>query len=202
MRALPKHLPADERRAVTVETVVQLAAEQNPTDITTAAIAQRMGLTQGALFRHFPNKSAILQAVMAWVAERLLGRVDKAIAAAPSPLAALEAVFLAHIDFIVRHPGVPRMLFGELQRAEDSPAKQMVRSMIGGYSARVQGLIEQGKARGELAADLDAAAAATLFVGSIQGLVMQSLIAGNVQEIRRNAPGVFAAYRRGLIRSR
>ena len=60
-----KNLPADERRAVTVEAVIELAAEQNPNDITTAAIAQRMGLTQGALFRHFPNKDAILQAMMA-----------------------------------------------------------------------------------------------------------------------------------------
>ncbi|WP_274378370.1 hypothetical protein [Thiobacillus denitrificans] len=38
-----KHLPADERRAVTVEAVVELAAEQNPNDITTSAIAKRMG---------------------------------------------------------------------------------------------------------------------------------------------------------------
>jgi len=73
-----RHLPADERRAATVEAVVDLAAEQNPSDITTTAIAQRMGLTQGALFRHFPTKDAILQAVMSWVAERLLARVDKA----------------------------------------------------------------------------------------------------------------------------
>ena len=41
-----RHLPADERRAATVEAVVDLAAEQNPSDITTTAIAQRMGLTQ------------------------------------------------------------------------------------------------------------------------------------------------------------
>ena len=71
-----RHLPADERRAATVEAVVDLAAEQNPSDITTTAIAQRMGLTQGALFRHFPTKDAILQAVMSWVTERLLARVD------------------------------------------------------------------------------------------------------------------------------
>ena len=193
-----KNLPADERRAVTVETVVELAGEQNPTDITTAAIAQRMGLTQGALFRHFPNKAAILQAVMEWVAERLLGRVEKAIQAAPSPLAALEAAFMAHIDFVVQHPGVPRMLFGELQRAEDSAAKLMVRTMIRGYSARLQRLIEDGKSQGELAADLDANAAATLFIGSIQGLVMQSLIAGDVKGIRADAPDVFAVYRRGI----
>ena len=60
---------------------------------------------------------------MEWVAERLLARVDQAPRAA-SPLAALEAVFLTHVDFVVRHPGVPRMLFGELQRAEDTPAKR------------------------------------------------------------------------------
>lgn len=198
MQAAAKHLPADERRAVTVEAVIELAAEQNPTDITTAAIAQRMGLTQGALFRHFPNKNAILQAVMEWVAERLLSRVDKAIQAASSPLAALEAAFMAHIDFVVQHPGVPRMLFGELQRAEDSPAKRMVRTLVSRYSERLHRLIEAGKTRGELAADLDTNAAATLFIGSIQGLVMQSLIAGDVKRMRTDAPGVFAIYRRGI----
>ncbi len=72
----PKHLPADERRAVTVESVVALAGSQNPSEITTAAIAKHMNLTQGALFRHFPNKEAIWQAVMEWVAERLLARID------------------------------------------------------------------------------------------------------------------------------
>lgn len=193
-----RNLPADERRAVTVEAVIALAGKQNPSDITTAAIAQQMGLTQGALFRHFPNKDAILLAVMEWVAERLLGRVDKAIEAAPSPLAALEAAFMAHIDFVVKHPGVPRMLFGELQRADVSPAKLMVRTMIRGYSSRLQRLIEDGKAQGELAADLDIDAATTLFIGSIQGLVMQSLIAGSPKAIRANAPGVFAIYRRGI----
>src|SRR3989344_2031393 len=86
----PKHLPADERRAATVEAVINLAAEQNPSDITTTAIAQRMGLTQGALFRHFPTKDAILEAVMTWGAERLLSRVDRAAQNVTSPLAALS----------------------------------------------------------------------------------------------------------------
>ena len=193
-----RNLPADERRAVTVEAVIALAGKQNPSDITTAAIAQQMGLTQGALFRHFPNKDAILLAVMDWVAERLLGRVDKAIEAAPSPLAALEAAFMAHIDFVVKHPGVPRILFGELQREEVSPAKLVVRRLIRDYSSRLKRLVEDGKARGELASDLDADAAATLFIGSIQGLVMQSLIAGSVKAIRTHAPSVFAVYRRGI----
>ena len=193
-----KHLPADERRAATVEAVVDLAAEQNPSDITTTAIAQRMGLTQGALFRHFPTKDAILQAVMSWVTERLLARVDKAAEGTTSPVAALEAVFMTHIDFVSEHPGVPRMLFGELQRPGETLPKRMVQTLIQHYGERLHRLLEAGKAQGELDAGLDVDAAAVLFIGTIQGLVMQSLLAGKVSRIRRDATAVFAIYRRGI----
>ena len=194
----PKNLPADQRRAVTVEAVIELTAEQNPGDITTAAIAQRMNLTQGALFRHFPSKDAIWQAVMEWVAERLLQRVDRAIQGVDSPLQALEAVFMAHIEFVVAHPGVPRLLFGELQRAEDTPAKRMARTLIGSYGERLCGLIDAGKARGEVAPEVNTAAAVIAFIGSIQGLVMQSLLSGRAAQMRADAPVVFAIYRRGI----
>ena len=198
MSGHPKHLPADERRVATIEAVVDLAAEQNPNDITTTAIAQRMGLTQGALFRHFPNKDAILQAVMSWVTERLLARVDKAAEGTTSPVAALEAVFMTHIDFVSEHPGVPRMLFGELQRPGETLPKRMVQTLIHHYGERLHRLLEAGKAQGELDAGLDVDAAAVLFIGTIQGLVMQSLLAGDVARIRRDAPGVFAIYHRGI----
>ena len=195
-----KHLPADERRAVTVKTVVELSGSQNPSEITTAAIAQHMNLTQGALFRHFPNKEAIWQATMEWVAQRLLARIDRAAVGIESPLAAMQAMFMSHIEFVVEHPGVPRMIFGELQRAESTPAKQMVRTLIQRYGERLHLLIEKGKSCGELSATLDADAAVTLFIGTIQGLVLQSLLAGEVGRIRHDAPRVFAIYQRGIGR--
>lgn len=198
MPSRAKPLPADERRAVTVEAVVQLAAEQNPNDITTASIATRMGLTHGALFRHFPTKDAILQAVMEWVAERLLSRVNQAAESTTSPVAALEAIFMTHVDFVIEHPGVPRIMFGELQRAENSGPKRLARALVRKYSQRLQKLLEAGKAQGELNIALDSEAAAILFIGTIQGLVMQSLLAGDVARIRRDAPRVFAIYLRGI----
>lgn len=191
-------LSAEERRSTTVEAVIELAAEQNPSDITTAAIAKRMGLTQGALFRHFPTKDAIVEAVLAWVAERLLARVDRAADGASSALAALEAVFMTHVDFVAEHPGVPRMLFGELQRSSGTLPRNMVQTLIGRYGERLRRLLETGKASGELDAGLDVGAAVLLFIGTIQGLVIQAMVAGDVGRIRRNAPLVFSIYRRGI----
>ncbi len=195
-----KQLPAEERRAVTVEAVVALAAEQNPNSITTSAIAQYMGLTQGALFRHFSNKEAIFQAAMEWVAEQLLSRIDEAIQAAESPVAALEAVFMAHIRFVAEHPGIPRILFSELQRAEETASKRLVQELIHRYRERLQQLIEQGKMHGELDTDLDTEGATILFIGTIQGLVMQSLLAGKENRLYHDAPRVFTLYLRGIRR--
>lgn len=193
-----RRLPADKRRAATIAAVVDLASSQNPGEITTAAIAAHMHLTQGALFRHFPTKDAIWQAVMEWVAERLLAGVDRAARGIESPLAALQAMFMSHVEFVVEHPGVPRMMFGELQRAEPTPAKRIARRLIERYAERVGACIDQGKARGEIAPELDTRAAATLFIGTVQGLVMQSMLAGEVKRIRVDAPRVFAIYRRGI----
>lgn len=198
MNERPQYLSAGERRAATVQAVVDLAAEQNPAEITTTAIADRMGVTQGALFRHFASKDAVLEATMSWVGERLLARVDKAAKGAASPAAALQAMFMAHIDFVARHPGVPRILFAELQRSGETLAKRMVQTLLRQYEQRLRRLMQVGKTQGELDAELDAEAAAVLFIGTIQGLVVQSLLAGSIHHIRRDAPAVFAIYLRGI----
>lgn len=196
-----KHLPAIERRAVTVETVIALAAEQNPSEITTASIAKRMGLTQGAIFRHFATKDAILEAVMEWVAEKLLSGQENVLQEDLSPLTALEAIFLAHINFVTEHPGVPRILFGELQRGESTAAKRIAQTLIRQYAERVRQLLEEGKEYGEVDTSLESEAGATLFIGTIQGLVMQSMLAGDVGRIRLVAPRAFAIFRRGIGRA-
>ncbi|HUH58598.1 MAG TPA: TetR/AcrR family transcriptional regulator [Candidimonas sp.] len=198
MQTRTRNLPADERRTVTVQAVIELAGEQNPGDITTAAIAARMGLTQGALFRHFANKDAVWHAVMEWVGQRLLERLDHAMQEAPSPLDAMQAMFLTHIDFVAQHPGVPCILFAELQRPDETPAKRAVQDLIRQYGERLHRVIEEGKAQGQLWPQLDTRAGAILFIGSIQGLVMQSLLAGDVQRLRQDAGPAFEIYRRGI----
>jgi len=202
MRTYPAYLPAAERRAATVASVVELAAVSNPSDITTTAIAERMGVTQGALFKHFPTKDAILLAVVTWVADTLLSRVDDAVATAESPLLALEALFLAHANFVAMHPGAPRLVFAELQRAKRSTAGRAVQALLQRYSERIATILADARAQGQLDPAIDIEAAVVLFVGTIQGLVMQSLLSGDITRIRRDAPRVFAIYRRGIARVR
>ncbi len=191
-------LPAEERREITINAVIKLAGLQNPSEITTAAIAKHMQLTQGALFRHFATKDDIWLAVMEWVRDQFTGQIIRTEHSMSEPLAAMQAMFMRHIDFVTKYPGVPRMLFGELQKAKWTPAKGAAQSLIKHYTERLCALIEQGKASGDISDDIDTKDAAVLFIGTIQGLIMQSILSGDIQRIRNDAPGVFKIYQRGI----
>lgn len=204
------------RQAGLVEAALQLAAQRSPADISTGDLARAVGITQGAVFRHFASKEAIWLAVLDWATDTLMARLQAAAQdaqQAPSPsndptlpvpdatppaLVALRAVFLAHVGFVVEQPGVPRVVFQELQRPGDTALKVRVRALLGRYRQLLMQLLQQAQQEQGLAPGTDLQAAAVLFIGSVQGLVMQALISGDVPAMALQAPGVFALYQRAL----
>ena len=182
---------AETRREEAVEAVIQLASAHSPEGITTQAIASRIGVTHSALFRHFPEKTAIWRSVFDWLGTRL-GRVaDAAIASGGTPLETLERLFHAQVAFVADHPGVPRILFHELQRPAGSPMQLLARNIVSGYRERLKTLIRRAKEEGELPTGLDEEAAAVLFVGTIQGLVVQSTLFSGALDMREAAQRIF-----------
>lgn len=187
-------LSTETRRAEIIAAVIQLSAERSPALITTGDIANVVALTQGAVFRHFPSKDAIWLAVMEWVKDNLLGSLEAAARAAPNPLEAMRAIFMAHVRFVMTHPGVPRIIFSELQRPDETPMKVRVRSILERYQHLLMGLLDAAEKHGDIAPSIDKAGAAMLFIGTIQGLVMQSMLLGSTERMIADANRVFLLY--------
>ena len=187
-RAAPRqrHL-TDARQREIVAAVLALARERGPDAITTQAIAERIGVTQGAIFRHFADKEAIWLAVFAWVRASLGAVFAAAVAKADTPLARIEQAFLAHVAFIAANPGVPRVMFHELQYPGDTPARMEVRAMMGEYRKQLTLLFKQASAAGELPAELDTALAPVLFIGAVQSLVIQAALGGDEAGMTKRA---------------
>jgi AcrR family transcriptional regulator len=186
------------RQTEIVMAVLALAAGRSPTAITTGDIAQVLGLTQGAVFRHFPNKEAIWLAVMAWVDSSLYAALEQAEQQAGSAWDGLRAVFMAHVRFVMQHPGVPRLIFSELQQADDTPVKAQVRALLLRYRKLLLRLLTALEQSGRLGVSVDKAAAASLFIGTVQGLVMQAMLSGCSANMEEEAARVFPLYLRAI----
>ncbi len=191
-----KNLTSAQRRTATVEAVLALAATSNPADITTAQIGAYMDVTQGALFRHFANKEEIWTAVMDWTAKNLLARLDEI--ETDNPIDGLRAMFTAHVEFVIAHPGIPPILFSELQRSGETPTKARLQQLMAGYGTRLAARLTASKAAGLVADDLDIPAAAILFLGIIQGLVMQVMMTGDFGTMREMSGRIFDIYLTGI----
>jgi AcrR family transcriptional regulator len=193
-----RRMGAEERQEEIVQVAIDLAARGGVESVTTQDMANAMGLTQGAIFRHFPTKDAIWLAAINWVRSRLMSVVEAAAARSENPLEALEGIFLAHVSFVARHPAIPRLVFSDYLLRRDTRLKQLIQEIITGYESRVAGLLGQAKAAGLARPDLDEESAATLFIGMIQGLVLQSSIFSGRRSLLDEAKKVFPIYLNGI----
>jgi AcrR family transcriptional regulator len=168
-----QRLSAEERQEEIVRAAVELAGEQGVDSVTTQDMAKAVGITQGAIFRHFPTKDMIWLAVIHWVRGRLMSVVDVAAEQGSDPLDSLEKMFFAHLGFVDKVPAIPKLVFTGQLLKKNPKIREVVRSILVDYEAKVTGLIAQAKAQNLVRPDLDEHGAAVMFTGMIQGLVIR-----------------------------
>jgi AcrR family transcriptional regulator len=193
-----RRLSSGERQSEIIRVAVELAADKGVDSVTTQDMADAMHLTQGAIFRHFATKDDIWIAVIEWVRERLMKVLDKAAADAADPLNAIERMFFAHIAFISKHPAIPRLLFSELLHKKNSKLRQLIEGIISGYEAKIANLLDAAKSQSLVPDDFDSQSAAVLYIGMIQGLVMQSSIFGGKRALQLQAEKTFPIFLHGI----
>jgi TetR/AcrR family transcriptional regulator len=129
-------LSTEERQAEIVAAALRLARESSPALITTSDIASGHRRHAGCRLQALSHQGRHLAGGHA------LGARDPAANAADrrgrrghAPGRAVEAMFHAHVEFVIAHPGVPRFIFHELQQPADSAAKQEVRAVLQGTAS-------------------------------------------------------------------
>jgi len=133
-------------------------------------------------------------AVMQWVRDRLMGVLGRAAEHGNDPLDALQRMFFAHIDFIASHPAIPRVMMSEHLHGRSSALRQLVTEIMLGYETKIAGLLVDAQAQGLARADLDVHAAATLYIGMIQGLVLQTSILRGQRTLEAEAARTFPVF--------
>jgi AcrR family transcriptional regulator len=105
-------------RAELVTAALQIISRKGASALTLRAVAQRLGVSQTAPYRHFPSKGALLAAVASEGFSALLERLQAEVAAAGDDLVArYQATGLAYLGFALDHPAHFTVMYGS--RPED-----------------------------------------------------------------------------------
>jgi len=159
---------ATDRKAEIVQTAIRLAGDYGPDRVTTQQLADAIGISQPAIFRHFPTKSDIWLAVGEMMARRMA--IQQMDSDTGDPLAELHALISRHLGQIVQTPALPAILFSRELHAENEPLRRHFETVMANRRAGFSGLIRRAQVTGQLGAKTDADDIAALILATIQGL--------------------------------
>jgi len=101
------------RREEILETATALFAEQGFSDAVTQALAERLGVGKGTIYRHFPSKRALFLAATDRVMRKLQDRVSANVAGIEDGLERIERGIATFLQFFADHPSFVELLIQE-----------------------------------------------------------------------------------------
>ncbi|RCK79330.1 MAG: Transcriptional regulator, TetR family [Candidatus Ozemobacter sibiricus] len=173
-----------ERKSELLDAARDLIFSEGAGRFTMRRLAQRVGITEGAVYRHFASKEELLLALLARLFDRMRrGFAALARHAAPAPVR-LRTLGRLHLALLLESRINPALLLSDAIDPEQASLRQVLARQLEFFRRLIGGIIRQGMREGSLSATLDAEAAVRCVLGLLQGAVIRWTIAGGAVGLR------------------
>jgi TetR/AcrR family transcriptional regulator len=141
--------------------------------ITTAALAREVGVSEAALYRHFPSKSKMFEGLIEFIEETLFSRINLIINDQPSAIAASEKILYLLLTFTERNPGITRILTGDALAGETERLRFRVAQLFDRLETQIRQILREAEVKEGLRTTLTVSAAANLLISTAEGRIAQ-----------------------------
>lgn len=153
--------------------------EANPGNrITTAGLAKQVGVSEAALYRHFPSKSKMFEGLIEFIEDTLFSRINIILGEEPSAAKRCEKMLMLLLVFTERNPGLTRILTGDALAGETERLHQRVAQMFDRFETQLKQVIREAEMREGLRPTIPLAAAANLLMAAAEGRISQYVRSG------------------------
>ena len=178
------------RRKQIIDALRKLIIEYGSENVTVRRIAKEIGVSQGAIYRHFKSKREILSFLVDYIEESLIGDIEKNDPQA-NTLEILENILRNHISAIEQKKGVAFLVVAEIISLGDKRLNRKIYDVLNNYISHVKDIIIRGIQSKEIKADIDPGMTATTFFGVIQALVSLWALSNYTFTLEEKYPGLW-----------
>jgi len=196
-----KHMSTLVRREQIADAAGKIIVRHGCENLTIKRLASEIGVTDGAIYRHFRSKKDILLLLIEHVEGNLVGDLDKGRVSESSPLEAFDDIVARHVASIRKRKGVSFQVIAEIISLGDRELNSRMYAGLQKYRARVRELLAVGVASGEIKAELDLDAAATLFFGMMQGMANLWALDSHGPDLDKDYIRVWNIFRSAIARN-
>ncbi len=118
-----------EARQRILEALARMLEAPRPERITTAALAQQLGVSEAALYRHFASKAQMYEGLIEFIEQALFSRINRIVSEEPQGGRQLRAILTLLLGFAQTNPGMTRVLLGEALVHENERLKARIHQL-------------------------------------------------------------------------
>jgi AcrR family transcriptional regulator len=161
----------DTRKKQIADAAAKIIVKYGSEHVTTKRIAEEVGISETAIYRHFKSKEELLAFLIDDIEKTLLSEIQLDTNDGLYTLETLEKIIQTHIVHIVKRKGISFQVIAEIISLGSKNLNKQTFLVISNYISRVEDILQQGSKSGVIKQHIDLHAAATLFFGMTQGLV-------------------------------
>lgn len=193
-----KRLSSTLRQQQILDTTLDIIAEKGLGGVSTSEIAQRVGIVPSALYRHFESKEALIDALLDRTHMILFENVRKMTLKKSDPKEDLKSLFLLHLEFIRKNPGMPKLVFSDAAVFGSPERKEKVLSIVKNYMNKLTEIAEKGRRDGDFLQDISPEAVAFSMVSFVQYVGLISNLSEGKTDIGELAEQAWSYIERGI----
>jgi len=148
--------------------------EQSPGErITTAGLAKQVGVSEAALYRHFPSKTKMFEGLIEFIEEAIFSRVNLIVAEETTAAARCEKRLTLVLAFAERNPGISRLLTGDALAGETDRLRQRIAQFYDRLEMQLRQIMKEAELREGVRPVMPVNTAANLLMATAEGRIMQ-----------------------------
>ena len=191
------HLDSDVRRHQIVQTARRIVASQGIAHLTIHGLAQEVGVSEGAIYRHFKSKDEILLVLIKEIEHNLLEDISESLKPRDTSINQLWHLMQRHFSSPNRN-GVSFVRITEALRFENPQVKQATRQMLENYLDTLANALRAGVRNGEVSAEIDPRAAALMFFGITEASVTLWSFNNRAHPLTQHSAALWTMFRNAL----
>ncbi|BFM04951.1 nucleoid occlusion factor SlmA [Halioxenophilus aromaticivorans] len=146
--------------------------------ITTAKLAQQVGFSEAALYRHFPSKSKMFEGLIEFIEETVFTRINLILSEEEMALPRLEQIMVLLLTFTERNPGITRILTGDALTGENERLQNRVVQFYDRLETQIKQIIREAEVREGIRPEIGVTAGANVLIAVVEGRIAQYVRSG------------------------
>ncbi|MFT5276576.1 MAG: TetR/AcrR family transcriptional regulator [Glaciecola sp.] len=161
------------RRAQILQALAGMLETNHGQRITTAKLAEQVGVSEAALYRHFPSKARMFEGLIEFIEETLFSRINKIMEEEKEAATRCQLILHLILGFAEKNPGISRLLNGDALLGEQERLRDRIAKLFERLESQLKQVLRERKLREGKSLDVDEAILANILICFVDGKINQ-----------------------------